>query len=209
MSAKSRFAGALLGYLGAAISAVAYLGYAAYLIRGAADTNVVTWTLWSIEAVLSYCIYKKQTRNDLATYFEELVASVGCCAITVFLVTRAVVTGANLFGPVEWIDGVSALLFLIVFWIYRRSLRLGDVWPATLFFQVALVFSALPLVRSTFENPSGEPFWPWTLWAVGFALQFLCASLRQRDQGYRALLTPLNYFFWHAVIAGIVLNAAR
>lgn len=209
MSKEARFMGALLGYLGAAISTIAYVIYAAYLLGGTADTNVVSWTLWSFEAVLSFSIYKYQVNNDFPTYAEELVASVGCCAITILLVLRATIFGANLFGPVEWVDGVSALLFVIVFTIYQRSLKARDVWPATLAFQIALVFSSLPLVRSTFENPAAEPFLPWILWTVGFALQFACAFLRQRAQGYQALLTPLNYLFWHLLVAGIVyVNAA-
>src|ERR1019366_4243072 len=123
-------------------------------------------------------IYKKQANDDFAMYAEELVASLGCVTITIVLVTRAYVAGANLLGPVAWVDGISVLLFVIVFGIYRRSLKSDDVWPATLAFQGVIVFSALPLVRSTFEHPSNEPFWPWALWATGFALQFFCALLR-------------------------------
>lgn len=210
MSRGVRFIGGLLGYTGAVVSAVAYAAYSTYLLHGEADTNIVTWGLWSLEAVLSFRIYKKQVGGDFATYAEELVASLGCCTITALLVARAAFAGADLFGPVEWIDGISALLVLIVFGVYRHSLKLGDVWPATVAFQVIIIFSAFPLVRSTFEHPSGEPLWPWVLWTAGFGLQFLCALLRQNGRySYRTLPTPFNYLFWHAIIAGIVyLHAA-
>ena len=210
MRTFARFTGGVLGYLGAATSAVGYTLYGAYLLRGEADTNIVTWGLWSLEAVLSFSIYKAQTRGDFAKYAEELVASIGCCVITVMLVTRALFAGANLFGPVEWVDGISALLFVIVFGIYRGTQKAGDVWPATVAFQGVIIFSAFPLARSTFENPSGEPFLPWVLWTTGFGLQFLCALMRQDEKhGHRALLTPFNYMFWHGLIAGIVyFNAA-
>lgn len=202
--------GAFLGYLGAALSATAYVLYSLYLLRGDVNTNIVTWGLWSIEAVLSFRIYKAQTHGDFAKYAEELVASVGCCLIAAMLVSRAYLAGADLLGPVEWIDGISALLFVVVYGIYRGSSKLGDVWPATLAFQGVIAFSAFPIVRSTFENPSEEPLLPWVLWASGFVLQFLCALLRQEEQnGHRALLTPFNYMFWHGLVAGIVyLNAA-
>ena len=205
MKKSTHFLGGILGYLGAVTSVVAYVAYGAYLLRGEADTNIITWGLWSLEVVLSFRIYKKQTNNDFAMYVEELVASIGCCVITTVLITRAYVAGANLLGPVEWVDGISVLLFVIVFRIYRRSLKFNDVWPATLAFQGVIIFSALPLARSTFEHPSNEPFWPWVLWATGFTLQFFCVLLRKNGKhGYRALLTPLNYMFWHGLIVGII-----
>jgi hypothetical protein len=209
--ARVRITGGLLGLSGALISALAYTIYGTHVLRWEPQTNIITWALWSLEAVLSFRIYKKQVADDLATYAEELVASLGCCTITALLLARAVTAGANPFGPVEWVDGVSALLFAVVFGVYRHSLKLGDVWPATLAFQGVMIFSAFPLVRSTLENPWGEPLWPWVLWTAGFALQFLCAFLRQDGaRGYRTLLTPLNYLFWHALIAGIVyMNAVR
>jgi len=206
----TRSFGAGLGYLGATISAVGYVLYCAYLMSGKADTNIVTWGLWSLEAVLGFSIYRKQTNGDFAKYAEELVAAFGCCTITVLLVTRAALASADLLGPIEWIDGVSALLFVVVFGIYRSSLKFDDVWPATVAFQFVIIFSALPLARSTFEHPSNEPLWPWVLWTTGFALQFLCALMRQEGaKGYRVLLTPFNYLSWHGLIAGIVyFNAA-
>jgi len=209
--ARVRIAGGLLGLLGAVISALAYMAYGAHVLRWEPETNIITWGLWSLEAALSFRIYKRQTRDDLATYAEEWVASLGCCTVTALLFARAIVAGTDPFGPVEWVDGVSVLLFAIVFGIYRHSLKFNDVWPATLAFQGVMIFSAFPLVRSTLENPSGEPLWPWVLWTAGFALQFLCAFLRQDGaRGHRTLLTPLNYLFWHALIAGIVyMNAVR
>jgi len=130
-------------------------------MSGKADTNIITWGLWSLEAVLGFSIYRKQTNGDFAKYAEELVAAIGCCAITVLLVTRATLADADLLGPVEWVDGISTLLFVIVFVIYRRSLKYDDVWPATVAFQFVIIFSAIPLARSTFEHPSNEPLWPW------------------------------------------------
>lgn len=210
MKPTLRGTGAALGYLGATISLVAYVGYAIYLLGGSADTNVVTWILWSVEAVLGFRIYKSQTRGDLAKYAEEVVAALGCCAISAMLLLRALFAGADILGPLAWVDGVSALLFVIVFWIYRRSLKADNVWPATLAFQAALIFSAFPLVRTALENPAGEPLLPWLGWAIGFALQLSCAFLRRdRTQGYWEIPTPLNYLFWHALVAGIIyLNAA-
>lgn len=208
MSKNIRFVGALLGYLGAAISGIAYIIYGAYLLGGT-NTNVITWALWSFEAVLAFLIYKKQTRDDFATYAEELVASIGCGTITVILIAKTVFNNADLFGQVAVVDWIIAALFVAVFAIYRTSLKRGDVWPATLMFQVALVFSALPLMRSAYGSSSTEPIVPWVLWSVGFFLQFLCAFFRREgNNGSRTLLTPGNYCVLHAVITVIIFSNA-
>jgi tellurite resistance protein TehA-like permease len=179
------------------------------LLNGEADTNIITWGLWALESLLSFGIYKRQSGNDFATYLEELVASFGCITITLLLTGRALIVGADIVGPLAWVDGISAILFVIVFLIYQQSIKSGNVWPATLSFQGVLIFSSLPLVRSTLENPSGEPFLPWVLWSTGFALQFACAYLRGKgEHSARALLTPGNYFFWHGAMAVIIINAA-
>jgi tellurite resistance protein TehA-like permease len=206
----TRLLGGAFGYIGALVSVIGYILYGTHLLGGEATTNLVTWGLWSLETVLGFLVYKQQTQGDLPKYVEEMVAAVGCCAVTLLLVGKSALTGEDLIAPIGWIDGVSVLLFAVVFVIYRRSLLLGDVWPATLAFQGVIVFSALPLARSAFENPSGEPLTPWVLWAMGFGLQFLCVLMRQEGRhSRRALLTPLNYLFWHGLVAGIVyFNAA-
>ncbi len=203
----TRSVGAVLGYSGAVTSATAYTWYAIYLMQGEADTNVITWTLWALESVLSFFIYRRQTGNDFASYLEEAVASLGCISITLLMTFRAIWFDADIFGPLEWIDGISAVLFLWVLKVYRRTERTGDVWPATLWFQVLLVVSSLPLVRSTWENPHGEPLWPWVIWSTGFALQLTCAYLRREGKSFRTLLTPFNYFFWHAAVGVIVMTS--
>lgn len=206
MKKDVRSIGAILGYSGAAISAVAYLSYGLYfLLRGDADTNIVTWGLWAAEALLSFRIYKAQTGGDFAKYAEEMVASIGCFLIALVLCLRAALTEATLFASAEWVDGVSLLLVIVVYLIYRHNLKSDNVWPATIAFQGIIIFSALPLARSTFENPSEEPLLPWVGWAIGFALQLICVIMRREGRDwYRTLPTPINYLFWHALIAGIV-----
>lgn len=201
-----REVGKWLGYAGAILSGIAYIVYGTDLLRGGTDTNIVTWALWSVESLLNFQIYRKQVKGDFAKYAEELAASIGCVTITILICGRAALTGATLLGPVEWQDGITALLAIIVLVVYRRALKRGNVWPATLTFQALLMFSALPLARSTLANPAGEPFWPWAAWATGFFLQCVCVFLRRDDKRwYRELLTPVNYLFWHALIATIVL----
>jgi hypothetical protein len=202
--------GAMLGYLGASISLMAYGWYAALLLSKEVDTNIVTWGLWSFEATLSFFIYKSQTRGDFPKYVEELIAAIGCITVTVLLIGRAWLTDAILLAQTEWSDWASAIFCLAVLRIYLKNIGDGnDSWMAARVFHGVIILSAIPIVRSTIENPSDEPLWPWVLWAVGFAFQSLCILLR-RGEGkiYRVILTPINYGFWHAAIAIIIVFSA-
>jgi hypothetical protein len=167
---------------------------------------VIGWALWSIETVLSYHIYKRQVRGDLAKYAEEVAAATGCVAITLILIGRSMITDLPLLAVVEGKDVISAILALIVLVIYRRALKKGEVWPATVAFQFLLIFSALPIARSAYENPGIEPLLPWAMWAAGFFMQMLCVMMRRNDKlWWRELITPTNYWLWHLLIAAIVL----
>lgn len=198
--------GGWFGYSGAGVSAFAYGGYAVHLLKEGSETNIVTWVVWSAEAILSFFIQKDQSNDDPPKYVEELVAAIGCIGITVLLLWKGAVQGVNLLGPVDLVrDGVSVVACLIVYRLFRASEKtFHDTRAAALFFQVVILFGALPLVRSTSLDSSGEDVIFWALWTAGFALQTLCTLMRQDEKGLWPVLTPLNYLFWHALIAGIV-----
>jgi len=202
-----RYIGSLLGFAGAFSSLSAYTLYSVFLLQGKADTNVITWTLWALESILSFHIYRKQVDGDFPKYLEELVAAIGCCAVTALLFSRALIVHVDILKELQWVDGISVLLFLIVLYIYKTA---DDVWSATIAFQGVLIFSSLPLVRNVYQNPTGEPLLPWILWSIGFLLQLLCVIARSGglSSSYRTFPTPLNYFFWHGLIAVIVLNSS-
>ena len=197
--------GAVLGYLGAISSLIAYSLYAFLMLQGKVETNVVTWVLWAFESILCFRIYRDQVGGDIPKYIQEAAAALGCVAITLLLVWQAYYARTvDIWKPVAMVDGMSVILFLIVLYIYKRY----EVKWSTLAFQLVVILSTPPLIRNVYEHPSSEPLLPWIFWTAGFLLQLACVIARNKGGSFYQYLTPANYAFWHGTVAVIVLTSS-
>lgn len=194
--------GAAAGYLAALANAVAFVWYGLYIWSGEAVTNPVTWMLWLGETAVSLSLYADRTR-DRPKWMAEAVSMVGVVGICGLLGAKAAMGDLQLvLAAIEPIDVVIAIITVMVFKFWLGTRKMGGAGAALWAFQIALILAIAPLARSTYADPSAEPFWPWALWTVTFGLQTLCAWWRW--DGWTPLLNPINYALTHAIVAGIV-----
>jgi FtsH-binding integral membrane protein len=202
--------GAALGYLAGFLNAAGFVWYCQVMFASETTTNPISWWLWLGETLISLVIYWDYTR-DKSKAFAEFVSLIGAAVVSLYLLWR-VLTGDSsiVFSAVETVDyyvGGFAVVAFVVWFVTRDVQNRHKAKLAVIVFQLALFAAVVPLVRSTYADPSAEPLGPWVLWTGVFLLQSICAGLRW--DGWTPLISPINYTLTHfLVVLAIILGTA-
>ncbi len=202
--------GAALGYLAGFLNAVGFIWYCQVMFTSETTTNPISWWLWFGETLISLVIYRDYTR-DMSKWFAEFVSLLGATVVSLYLLWRTLTGDSSIvFASVEMVDyyvGAFAILAFAVWFVTRDEQNRYKARLAVIVFQLALFAAVVPLVRSTFADPSAEPLGPWVLWTGVFLLQSICAGLRW--DGWTPLISPINYTVTHLlVVLAIIFGAA-
>lgn len=202
----SRF-GAWCGWGAGILNLIGFVWYCTVVLDGSATTNAITWWMLLGETLVSLAILRDRT-GDPATWFTEFVSMIGVGFVSLYLLWEVLQgKGLVVLASVATIDIFILGLTLAVGAIWLATRRKYGAGPAIWIFQIVLVSSMIPLVRSAYADPTSEPLGPWVLWCGVFFLQTVCAKLRLRE--LEAYINPLNYTLTHVlVVVAIILGSA-
>jgi hypothetical protein len=199
--------GTVAGYANAVLQIVAFAWYGITIYSGATHTNPITWYLLFIETVVGLLIYANHTK-DVPKYAGEIIALIGVVGMGIYLTTQTLWGTRLVWETVDWntdlIPTVAAVGAFLYWFPRRNSKRHSRI--ALWLYQIAIFGAMGPLILSTWTHPTAEPFGPWAVWTVGFALQTICAAFRWEDK--ESLFNPINYAITHGIVAGIVWYSA-
>lgn len=167
--------------------------YGYYLYNRGAHSGEITpsaasWLLWGVGSFITAWSYAILA-DDLVKNLLPLV-----CAIVAFL-TFVLIFVRKGFGKPSTFDVIVCIVDfgVIGFWLATRSAEYTNVVA-----QADATLSFVPIIRSTWKNPSSENAKPWFVWCVAYTLLGITVLLRYEK--WWDLMYPVVYFILHAIV---------
>lgn len=165
-----------------------YWVYNSHVRKGHIIPNGASWFIWGIGSLIAFFIYFDLT-HDLIKSTLPFLCSLAAFVTFVFFAIRG-----HLSKPDSFEIYILILDFcVVVFWLTTGNPRL-----ASLFLQIDVIISFIPIIRSTLIDPSSEKPGAWKIWTLAYLL--LTVTVLIRWESWWELLFPINYLLLHALI---------
>ena len=198
------------------------VGYTFYLRSEDIDPNPVTWFMFAygtlVLAVLEW---------DAEATFSELILPT-VCGVLAIVVSVKCWRGARKNDPTKWwpedwwpedrfdkLSFVSDILITIGYiaaWLLASFAILSSVereWAvfAFLFLSNLSTFPAFyPILNSTYKQPQREHWFPWTTWAVAYAILGMVTYATHGELWHALMFYPVANAVMHGLVALLALR---
>lgn len=159
--------------------------------------NLTSWTIWGWTSLVDTLNYIDLT-GDWQKNLLSITCAV-CCLITWFLL---LFRGKFSIPKIkEYVSlGISAIA--IILWK-----RFGLIRQSSALLQVDNIISFIPIIGSTWYDPTAERPKAWVWWAISYGVGTLVVLLRMND--WVELMYPLSSFVLHLAVAVFALGKHR
>lgn len=203
--------------LGVIAGLLQFYGYVLYIRDTHIEPNPVTWFMFAYGTILLTVL-----EWDSNASFSELILPSVCSIMAIYVSYRCWIIAFKRnpkewwprdWWPDNWQDkfAFQTDIALTVGYILAWTLAITSfVSPedralAVLFFLItsnlSTISSFVPLLRSTFLNPSTERAFPWLIWTLAYALLILVTYLSQGTLWQELMLYPTLNTFLHGLVA--------
>ncbi len=165
------------------------IGHVQYNREPDIKPNLTSWTIWGVTSLVDTFNYM-----DLTGDWQKNLLSVTCSVCS--LITWAFLLLRGKFSIPKFRDylslGISAAALIL--WKY-----FGLVRESSVVLQVDNIISFIPIIATTWYDPTSERPIAWTWWTVSYGVGTIVVLLRLNDPV--ELLFPLSCFVLHSVVA--------
>ncbi len=176
---------------------IAAILYNVQIINGKSKPNAISWSIWSLLAIVNVFSYGAMIDNWVAA-LQFFAGSVACIiTFVICLIKKRFDCPSN----IEWAIAAICLIAILV-WIIFRSATYANMVVV-----VAFVFSFVPTLTGVFNDPRKERSLPWTVWTIAFSITLINIVLIGKE--WMAYLIPGGGLIGHALVGLLVIKKRR
>lgn len=181
------------------MSLLAFFLYNSKIVSGNSQPNLGSWLVWSFVTILNFTSYRSMT-GSWSKSLLPTVNSLACILTSCILIAK----GYRLvfLGIIDqWCLGLG-LIASLCWWVLKRKNYAEMIVQIIL--EIALTIGAIPTLVSVWHVSTHEPWFPWCLWAISYAIQIYVVSMSWRGK-LIDFLYPVNMLFFHGLISVLAL----
>ena len=177
-----------LGVLAGLVQLAGYYIYNKHLTSEKIRPNATSWALWAVGSLMVVALY-----HDLAADWVKEFLPFVCALALIATFIHMTVRGSFLRPDRLDLEVLALDAVVVLYWVVS-----DDPFISNVFLELDIWITFIPIIRSTWKDPSTEESKPWLIWTVAYALFTIVVILRWEK--WWDLLLPINYLILHGII---------